>query len=475
MFQNIFLQMHQTIEQLNHDFLKVGDIDEELSLLEKYLSIKELSEDLSVEINKLNIRLREFEYEHGLIDITQQDMEEAITPQDYIPLEEEQEDVVIELDESDFMAFQKGIGFYDLLMYDQAIVHLEQIINKYPDFNLARLYTAMTYFKKKKYIEAKREIHVLFQLSDDPDLISLGYNILGMINGYEKDFEKAEENFKQAILLKNNWQEPKYNLAIILFKSNKLEESIELLEELYQNNSNDWEVLLYLGKAYQKLNKYELAGEFFKQTYSITKKPVVIQQIANHFEHRRNFKQANYWYRKLLEMEPSNMNALLGLAKNSWLDGEKELGVSLLKKCLTIERGNIEASLLYAWILTDTNDQKSLEVMNELVDQHSKQSFEDPKLIANLARLYHLNHDSKKSDQFCSILFNSTNKSLNSLGHITKGLIYLDLNKPEEALYHLELTIPNMNFPYIDFYKGYTHYLLGNLEKAKAHWSSMLT
>ncbi|OEG00334.1 hypothetical protein BHF71_00030 [Vulcanibacillus modesticaldus] len=398
MFQDLFSQMHQTLDQLNYEFGTVDDIDEELTLLEKYLTVKEMSEEITSELNKLIVKIQQFEKDHGLTDLdfqTDQELHNSSNTEHGMNLDAGLDDeVVVEIDEDDFLTFQKGIGFYDLFMYDQAIIHLENIIKKYPDFNLARLYTAMTYLKKKDYNRAKREVLLLFKFSDDHDLISLGHNILGTIYSYEHEYNQAIFHFQQAINLKNNWTEPKFNLAIIYYQINRFHDAINSFRELYDVHSEDWEVVLYLGKCYQKLKQYKKANEYLKEAYEIIQKPLIIKQIAHHFEEQRHFKKAIYWYRKWLKQEPKSFEALLGLAKNTWLSGDKATGLALLKKTLTIYHQNPEALLLYAWILTDNNDKMALLVIDKLMEivkgVNNNQNFY---LIANLARLFYLNND----------------------------------------------------------------------------------
>ncbi|KXG43614.1 hypothetical protein [Tepidibacillus decaturensis] len=67
-----------------------------------------------------------------------------------------------------------------------------------------------------------------------------------------------------------------------------------------------------------------------KKTYTIAKQPMIVRQIAVNFEKRLHFEQATQWYKKWLELEPFQSEALLGLAKNEWLKGNKETGMVLL-------------------------------------------------------------------------------------------------------------------------------------------------
>lgn len=480
MFQDLFMHMNQTLELLNEKFDFAEDIDQELLFLEKYLYVKEISEDLTSEINDFNIKLNEFENDHGLLELEEKsDNKDFTNKESNIESKEEsniesKEEITIELYEEDFMTLQRGIGYYDLWMYDKATVQLENIIKKYPDFYLARIYSAMTYFKKKDYVNAKEEIFFLFKFTDDAVLNSLAHNLLGMIYGYIQDDNQAIVHFKKAIELKEKWDEPKFNLAIIYYRESLYVEAIKIFEELYSHNDNDWEVLFYLGKSYQKINQFEIADNYYKKIYNITKSPEVIKQIAIYFEKNNCFQKASFWYKKLLTNTPNKIEALIGLGKNIWLDSDKKTGMLLIKKSLCLDSENPEGLLLYAWMLTDQkNNEEVIKVMDKLLIILNKDNkLINTYLVANLARLYYLNTDKKNANNFCSLLQNADNKQYKALGNIVLGLINLDKYKPELAIKNFEIAISiGVEFPKIDFYIGYSYYLLGDVDSAKKLWN----
>lgn len=474
MFKELFTQLYQTIEELDDEFILVNNIDDELSLLEKYLTIKEMSTDLKEEVNKLNIRINNFEREHGLTDLNLENYN-LLSSFDDDNITADNQEVVIQLEEQDFLIFKSGIGFYDLLMYNQARNNIEEIVIKYPDFNLARLYSSMIYFKQRQFASAKREVHLLLKLSEDNDLLSLGHNILGMIYGYENNYDLAIEHFQQAVILNTDWNEAKFNLAIVLLKNKMINEAIDLLEELYQHNRDDWEVLILLGRAYHTIHQFELAKEFYRQAYLISKKPIAIKQLIRHFEYYNDFEKAIYWYKKWLEYEPKSITAIIGLTKSLWLINKQKEAQTTIKKALTLEPDNIEALLLFAWLQTNNNSSNALKAMERVTKIRNTLEIPESVVAANLARLYYLNKDNSTSNNLCEILFSSTQDSIKGLGHIVKGLSYLDQHDPKKALTHLEEpTASSLNFPNLNFYIGYSHYLLGNLQQAKNHWNNIM-
>ncbi|MFV9510664.1 tetratricopeptide repeat protein [Tepidibacillus sp. LV47] len=459
MIQQLFSYMHQTINELEHEFNEHIGIDHELNLLEKYFTIKEMIEDISDELMQITNKLKQFEKNHGLdlpvIESTSKD---------------NLEEVVIELDESDFLDFQQGIGFFDLWMYDRAIIHLEKIMAKYPDFNLARLYTAMTYFQKGDDQEAKKQLNILFQYTEDDDLLSLGHNLLGMIYGKKGYYQKAIAEFQQAIEHRSDWYEPKFNIAIVYYQLGQYHQTIFFLKEILNQRPLDWEIAYYLGKSYQKLNQSHRANEWFKRVYDMTKQPKMIQQIAMDFEKRKQFKQAIYWFEKWRDLEPNRPEPLLSLIKNVWLSGEKAKAKLLLKKFFSVFEETKEALLLYAWILTEEGETDKLDaVLTKLTSNLIKHlEIPDFTFLASLVRLYAFHQHDQQSQDLISYLLKSENSYIQGLAHMLQGIIHLDQNRPEQALEHFLKTVSaNVTFPYFPFYLGYTYFLLGDLEEAK--------
>ena len=468
MIQQLFSYMHQTLHELQQDFQSSINMDQELGLLEKYLTIKEMIEDISDELSHVKTKLKEFERENGL------ELPDPVKSANPANLKgEEEEEVVIELDEDDFLDFQKGIGFFDLWMYDHAIVHLEKVMDKYPDFNLARLYTAMTYFQKGDLNTTKQQLKILFHYTEDKDLLSLGHNLLGMTYGKDGLNEQAIEEFQQAIENRKDWDEPQFNLAMIYYRVGHYDDAISVLKNLHIKKPQDWEVAYYLGKSYQKLNQELVANEWFKKAYGMTKHPKMIQQIAINFEKRKQFRQAIYWFEKWHTLEPNRPEPLLSLSKNLWLSGEKTKAKALLKKYFSIHQETLESLLTYAWILTEEGEQEKLQnlLTKLLTINPTDQNSLNPALLASLARLYSVHQKHQQSEDFIQVLMESVDDNVKGLAHMVKGMIHLDQNQPKEALLRfIETSKSGISFPYLDFYLGYTHYLLGNVDDAKQHW-----
>ncbi|MVP00003.1 tetratricopeptide repeat protein [Paenibacillus lutrae] len=94
--------------------------------------------------------------------------------------------------------FIRGQGYYKLLMYDQAIHEFEMLVNREPDFLLARAYLAMGYLRKGNTAESARHFSLLVDLTENAQMKALSYNAMGCIQFQNRNLEQALEYFKKA-------------------------------------------------------------------------------------------------------------------------------------------------------------------------------------------------------------------------------------------------------------------------------------
>jgi tetratricopeptide (TPR) repeat protein len=76
---------------------------------------------------------------------------------------------------------------------------------------------------------------------------------------------KAEDNFKKAISLYNNYGQALYNLAAVYDREGKLPEAIKQFEKLQATNQRDPSILFQLGLLYYRNNQKDNAFNAWQQ------------------------------------------------------------------------------------------------------------------------------------------------------------------------------------------------------------------
>jgi tetratricopeptide (TPR) repeat protein len=101
-------------------------------------------------------------------------------------------------EQEDSEAVQKGQGYFKLFMFQQAAAEFERVVRNMPDFDLARIFLAMTYMHLKEWEEAKRHFQLIIALTDHPKWQAMGLNALGCIQAIQANMEQAESYFQKA-------------------------------------------------------------------------------------------------------------------------------------------------------------------------------------------------------------------------------------------------------------------------------------
>lgn len=94
--------------------------------------------------------------------------------------------------------FIRGQGYYKLHMFDEAIHEFDTLVKHQPDFNLARIYLAMSYLRKGESNESYTHFHFLTQLTENLQMKAISYNAMGCIQVEQRNMEKACEFFNMA-------------------------------------------------------------------------------------------------------------------------------------------------------------------------------------------------------------------------------------------------------------------------------------
>lgn len=95
-------------------------------------------------------------------------------------------------------SFQKGEGYFKLLMFREANEHFKQVVQQYPEFMMARVYLALGFIEIKEYEEALRHLQLIIPLTNDQRLKAIAYHAMGCIEIHKNHIEKACEYFKKA-------------------------------------------------------------------------------------------------------------------------------------------------------------------------------------------------------------------------------------------------------------------------------------
>lgn len=140
----------------------------------------------------------------------------------------------------------KKMNFEDREKYDSEIIRR---------LGICYYYLNLRFKAEKLLLEALNHSHTDAKI----------WYFLGLIYERKKDVQRALKAYSMAIRLDNNMYEAKFALAKFYFSLGLYEEATILLEELFNLNHFDTEVLGLLGECYKKLKRHQEAYKKLKR------------------------------------------------------------------------------------------------------------------------------------------------------------------------------------------------------------------
>ncbi|MDF2660174.1 MAG: hypothetical protein K0Q94_2965 [Paenibacillus sp.] len=113
-------------------------------------------------------------------------------------------------------AFKRGQGYFQLLMYDNAVREFESVVQGHPEFILGRLYLAMGHMRKGNDAEAYRHFRFITSLTEHDQMKAVSYNAMGCIHAKNANIEQAQHFFKLAYMADPSSVEPMINMGICM-------------------------------------------------------------------------------------------------------------------------------------------------------------------------------------------------------------------------------------------------------------------
>lgn len=113
-------------------------------------------------------------------------------------------------------AYQKGQGFFHLLMFEKAVTEFEKAVKLDPESLMARLYLGLSYLQTDQHGEAYRHFQFIIPLTEDHKLKAVAYNAMGCIHVKRKNMEQAMEYFELAHETDPHLKDPVKNMEICM-------------------------------------------------------------------------------------------------------------------------------------------------------------------------------------------------------------------------------------------------------------------
>ncbi len=280
------------------------------------------------------------------------------------------EEAIVQLQKSlsispDLMGYYfLGLSYYNSQKLELALNQFQKVLDSQPEFLQPRVMVAMTFLKQKRFEDTIIECEKMLKKHPSNGLL---HNILGSAYMGEGELEKAVEEFDKAVELDPRLADAHFKKGLFSIKSGNLEEAedqlatavslapealntrivlasyylrqqdyskaIETLEKGLTGQMQDAVLYNYLSLAYFSQNKPEKALASLEKAKKA--KPDFFPpyfNLASYFGKKGALEKAREQYLAVLEKDPANLRALMGMAATSEMQQKDEEVLAYLQR-----------------------------------------------------------------------------------------------------------------------------------------------
>ncbi|MGZ4111066.1 MAG: tetratricopeptide repeat protein [Tumebacillaceae bacterium] len=369
-------------------------------------------------------------------------------------------------DETMVRSFRRGIGYFDLLMFPEAMEEFERVLEIDSHFAIARLYLAFGYVAQQKFEQASQQLEAVDFEEEDDYLQATVHATYGHIFAAQERYEEALVEFEAAVKLVPDFRDVHFNIACCHYNAGRLREALTHFQRSLILANDDWESHRYCGLIWEKLGHRERAYRHLSRAYDENgANEQLLLEFAHLSEQMGEIDQARALYKKTLRYFPNSAPAWGGLGWLKMRAGDIPTAIVLFKKQLTCRPNDRQGIFNLGWASYQSRDYARAErCFEQLLRHNSRDSF----ALAGLARTWSmLGRRGEAKEQLLQLvaLEGSSEKKL--------GLYHLGRLAMEEEAYSQALRYFNAALVYDRdcveslFYKGVAHYALGEMERAE--------
>lgn len=363
-------------------------------------------------------------------------------------------------------SFRRGVGYFDLLMFPEAMEEFQRVLEIDGEFLVARLYLAFGCLAQGEYDRAGRHLNEIQGREEDDFLQATIHSTYGHIFVAQEEYESALVEFEMAAKLVPDFRDIEFNIACCHYNRGRLREALSHFQRALIAEPEDWEAHRLCGLIWKQLGNRDRAYRHMARAYDLNgAHEQVILDFAHLSEQAGQTDQARALYKKALRYHPHSTTALGGLGWIKLREGDVATAVSLFKKQLSCRPNDRQGLFNLGWASYKARDFSRAERCFALL---LRLNARDAFALAGLARTWSmLEKRAEAKEQLLQLV------AMDGANEKKLGLYHLGRLAMEEESYTQALRYFNAALVYDRdcveslFFKGVAHYALGELERAQ--------
>jgi tetratricopeptide (TPR) repeat protein len=366
-------------------------------------------------------------------------------------------------------SFRKGVGFYDLLMFEESVQELEKVVEMDSGFSMARFYLALGYLGKQDFEKSAKHLRFLAATETSETVRASVFFGYGHLHAEQGRFDLAAESFEELVAMAPDYQDAYYNLGVCYYNTGQLEKAYGAFRNSLLQNPDDWEAERAAGLIQRKLGRMDQALYHYQRAHELhPASDLVCLELADLCERTGNIGKAKPLYQRVLAHQPDSPPALSGLGWISLKSGHFGEAIALFKKQLSLHPGNRAALFNLGWALVLSQQFGAAE---KCFEELLRRDPGNPYALTGLTRIWSCTGRRGVARETLLSMVRKEDPDIRKLSLFHLGRIYFEDQDYRQALkyFHAAVTIDKYCLESL-FYKGLTHRMLGEKEEASQCW-----
>ncbi|GIM48147.1 hypothetical protein DNHGIG_36960 [Collibacillus ludicampi] len=362
-------------------------------------------------------------------------------------------------------AFRRGMGFFDLLMFREAIDEFEQVVRLDSDFVIARLYLALGYLGKQDYENATRHLRLAAIGESNPFIDATIHNTFGHIYAAQGQYVDAAREFAQVVEHVPGFRDAYFNLAVCYYNVGDFRNALYAFEQA-ADLEDDWEAERFIGYAWIRLGYPDKALPHFEKAYRLNSlNEHILLELADLYQSLGYIQAAQSLLRKAHEFFPHNAEVVGGLGWLAMREGHFATAIALFKKQISLSPNHQQALFNLGWACLKTGE---LAYADRCFRDILRKNPDHPYALAGMAhRLWLLGDHKEAKTRFLELSQGATHEA-RKLGNLHLGRLAMEEERYQQAIHYFNAALLyDRSCVETHFYKGLAHLAIGERMEAE--------
>lgn len=242
--------------------------------------------------------------------------------------------------------FRRGMGYFELLMFEDSRLVFERLVESDPVMNIARLFLIYSCIAQNDAQCAEAHLAHLRSAVTDPLLIAAAKDAQAELYVRAKRIPEAIRELTDVVVARPRASDTWVNLAVCHAHEKQWVEALRCAQHAVSIDEADGPAWRIIGNAYAALGRLNDARNALIHAQPLCKRdPQLDVEIGFLALRLRRTQEAEAHFLKARQFTHTWPDAMIGLSKLDLLRKQPDVACARLKALLTVQRNHVQATL----------------------------------------------------------------------------------------------------------------------------------